>query len=87
MSDVTDLDGLLQAGEGVAGRDELVAHPALVADVDELPQAGREVDLLIVVEFPAAGVQPSARSAAATFCCSPGTLSCSLASIISASIQ
>ena len=48
-SDVAQLYCFAQAGERVAGRDELVSHVAAVSDLHQLSHDGRIVDFLLVV--------------------------------------
>src|SRR5260370_41095177 len=55
-SNVTKCDGLFQAGERVAGRDELLTDVSLVADLDERLHHGLVGDFLLLVELAAAGV-------------------------------
>src|SRR4051812_18862823 len=51
-----ELDRLVQAGQGVADRDELVGHEALEADAGDGPGDGLVVQLLGLVELVAARV-------------------------------
>src|SRR5262245_30376433 len=56
VSDVAEHHRLLQPRQRVAGRDELLADVALVADLDERFHDRLVGDLLLVVELAAAGV-------------------------------